>query len=405
MLAQNAFFHPLSKFPGSKIAAVSDIPYLTAQLQGRLPQWLKQQHDWYGGEGDDIVRVRPNGLSFIGEAAWRDMFTHRYGKAKFQKDSVVYAKNPGDVDSVLTANDIDHTRMRALMAHGFSGEALKAQEPTIQAYVRCFVEQLKLQVTQSSTKDVDISQWLSWVTFDIIGDLSMGQAFHSLTDRENHPWLTYMSQTFKFLSFKSAFYQLGIPRIFMALFFPKNLLEQRLSHLQSISEKVDSRLKETPNRADILSYIVRHNGSGKGMSIPELKANTSLFVGAGNFSTATVLCGTIYHLCQSPKALEKAKNEIRGLLTSEQDITMERTGSLPYLQAIINESHRIYPAALGGSPHIVPEGGAIVCGQNIPSGVSFSGFCSPLHLLMIADSSDHQPMGRESKQPKSRSTE
>jgi hypothetical protein len=43
-------------------------------------------HEKYG----DVVRVAPNELSFAGEEAWRDIYTHRPGHKEARKDPIWY---------------------------------------------------------------------------------------------------------------------------------------------------------------------------------------------------------------------------------------------------------------------------------------------------------------------------
>ena len=314
------------------------------------------------------MRIRPGGLSFIGDTAWKDMFTQRYGSRQFKKDSLIYGKAPDGVDSVLTANDADHARMRGLIAHAFSEKALKSQEPIIQSYVDLLINGLKMEADRTPGGTVDMVKWLSWVTFDIMGDLSMGKTFHSLTDQEFHPWVSFMSGMFKTIVFVATLRQLKIPRLLMPLFLPKDLYFKRMSHLRSVSEHVDQRIAENPDRPDFLSYILKHNDE-KGMTIPELKANASLFIGAGSFSTATVLCGAIFYLSKTPSALQAATEEVRKSFPNKKAISVDRVARLTYLSAVIKESHRMYPAALAGSPHLVPDEGAIISGRWVPGGV------------------------------------
>lgn len=43
---------------------------------------------------------------------------------------------------------------------------------------------------------------------------------------------------------------------------------------------------------------------------------------------------------------------------------------LPYLNAVIEESLRIYPPAALNLSRIVPQGGATICGNHIPAGAA-----------------------------------
>jgi hypothetical protein len=52
----NLYFHPLAKFPGPKLAAVSDLYYAIYWPAGRWPFQLEELHKKYG----DVVRYAPN---------------------------------------------------------------------------------------------------------------------------------------------------------------------------------------------------------------------------------------------------------------------------------------------------------------------------------------------------------
>jgi len=68
--------------------------------------------------------------------------------------------------------------------------------------------------------------------------------------------------------------------------------------------------------------------------------------------------------------MERLVNEIRTAFTSDQDITFSRAENLQYLNAVIEESLRIYPPIVVGLPRIVPEGGAYIAGCYVPENVS-----------------------------------
>ena len=123
----------------------------------------------------------------------------------------------------------------------------------------------------------------------------MGKTFYNLSGRTNHPQVSFLSETFKAIVFMSTLRQFKVPERLVPFFLPKGLYFKRMSHLRSVFEWVDQCMAENPDRPDFLPYILGQNKE-KGMVISELKANASLFVGAGSFSTATVLCGAIYHL-------------------------------------------------------------------------------------------------------------
>ncbi|KAL8818808.1 MAG: hypothetical protein Q9191_007859 [Dirinaria sp. TL-2023a] len=327
---------------------------------------MKALHDNYRS---DVVRVSPDGLSFIGPSAWKDMYAHHQGRKIFEKDFIMYGRAGNEAASVITAEDADHSRMRRLLAHAFSEKALKSQQSLLLGHVETLVEELQNEINGSEGGKVDMVRWLKWITFDIIGDLSLGAKFDSLKDPNYHSWALNIQRFTKSFTLLSAIRRYPILDKISKHLIPTSVKQLRASHLRGISDLVDRRLSLETTRPDFMTYIQRYNDE-KGMNLAEIKANISLFIGAGSESVATVLCGALYYLGRDNRILNKVQDEVRSAFGAQDQITLDSTLELPYLSAVLAESSRMYPGALAGQPHIVPSGGASVCGHWIPGGVS-----------------------------------
>jgi hypothetical protein len=55
----NVYFHPLARYPGPRLAAISNIYYARHWPGGRWPFILEELHEKYG----EVVRYAPNDLS------------------------------------------------------------------------------------------------------------------------------------------------------------------------------------------------------------------------------------------------------------------------------------------------------------------------------------------------------
>ena len=66
--------------------------------------------------------------------------------------------------------------------------------------------------------------------------------------------------------------------------------------------------------------------------------------------------------------MQKLHREIQNNFHDHKEVTIASTMKLPYLNAIIEESLRIYPPAALSLTRIVPKGGARICGKYIPAG-------------------------------------
>ena len=111
----NLYRHPLSRFPGPRLWAISGIPYVWTLIKGDLTHCTHELHQRYG----PIVRLAPKELSFIDGQAWRDIYDHHQGRPNFPKNPLWMAPGDDRIHPILNANDADHARYRRLLSHAF----------------------------------------------------------------------------------------------------------------------------------------------------------------------------------------------------------------------------------------------------------------------------------------------
>jgi len=153
------------------------IPVTLSLLRGRIPFWTKAQHDKYGY----VVRVSPNELAFDNESAWKDIYGSRPGHKNFHKDPIHVGSVealPG-VSTITMANDEDHARLRRALSHAFSTKALLEQEHIVKNYIEIFSK--KMNVFAAKGEAVNVTDWFAYTTFDVIGELALGEPFGCLT--------------------------------------------------------------------------------------------------------------------------------------------------------------------------------------------------------------------------------
>jgi hypothetical protein len=114
----NVYFHPLSKFPGPKLAAASRVYYAYYTILGQKHKANANVHDKYG----EVVRITPNSLSFIGETAWKDIYMHRQGQPEMKK--MMRAREANGTYDILNAPKDVHARQRKVLSNAFSEKAV-----------------------------------------------------------------------------------------------------------------------------------------------------------------------------------------------------------------------------------------------------------------------------------------
>ena len=357
------WFHPLARYPGPTVAAVSNLPYVIWTVSGNVHQRLRELHDRYG----EVVRIRPNSLTYRSPQAWKDIYGHRKpGALPFSKDPEFYMPAEPGKSHLINANEADHSRQKRLLTHAFSERALRDQEPLIISYIDLFIKQL--QGYADREEKVNLEAWLNFLTFDIVGDLAFGVPFGCLEGSEYHPWVATIFHSIKTGAFLRALSVYPFVAAQVRKVMPKRLLQRRLAHYQMSKDKVTQRLATTTARPDFISYILRYNDE-RGMQQSEIEVNASIIIQAGSETTATVLAACVYYLQKHPPCWQRATQEVRTAFQADSDITFLATSQLPYLGSIIEESLRMFPPAPGIGPRLVPKGGATIDRRFVPEGV------------------------------------
>ncbi|MCJ1392865.1 hypothetical protein MMC18_005737 [Xylographa bjoerkii] len=358
----NLYFHPLSRYPGPKLWAASRLPHEVAYVRGRIIHDLAALHKQYG----DVVRVTPTGLSFISPEAWLDIYARKPGQLVFRKDEFRYTKDLciNGAQEILTADEKDHPRLRRVLAHAFSDKEIREQEPLVRKHVDVLMRQLS---ENSVTGAVDMSKWLNWATFDIIGDLAFGEPFGCLETGEYHPWVSLIFDTVQAVSVMGAIKQFPwLDAVFQRL-LPDALFEKLRDHQRLSIAKVNKRLETKTDRGDFLGAILKHAGSEKEMTKGEIYSNAALLIMAGSETSATSMAGCIYYLAKNQGVLDQVRAELQRKCGSKKYITFDIVlDSLPYLSAVLEESMRLYPAQPIFTPRKAPKGGSMVAGHFVP---------------------------------------
>ena len=111
------------------------------------------------------------------------------------------------------------------------------------------------------------------------------------------------------------------------------------------------------------------------MTREEIISNSGVLLVAGSETTATLLSGATYQLLSNPVVLEKLQAEIRHAFQSEGEITpisVRSPGKLPYMEAVLTESLRMYPPLPASLPRMTGSMGNVIDGRFVPANVTAS---------------------------------
>jgi cytochrome P450 len=172
----NLYFHPASRFPGPRLAAISNVWYAYHWITGKYPIAIANALKQYG----DVVRIAPNEVVFITPQAAADIYNPQSkGLELFPKADFI---SLGWADQGVTweTDPVKHRHKAKRLVPAFSAKSLKSKEPTIHKYTDFFVQ--KMTESGSRPEGVELRQWADWLAMDMAADLGYGRQMHQLRD-------------------------------------------------------------------------------------------------------------------------------------------------------------------------------------------------------------------------------
>ncbi|KAA1474007.1 cytochrome P450 [Dentipellis sp. KUC8613] len=216
---------------------------------------------------------------------------------------------------------------------------------------------------QNGSLQIDIFDWLSRVSLDMIGEAGFHYAFNALTAPEDQP-----NELYEAVRTMMAFDSFNVAFILAIAFPPARLIPTKrtrqvakafatvrricaqivadrkaaiLSNLSGPQKGIDTNSIEG---RDLISLLIKANMAvdvpdDARLSDEDLISQIPTLVMAGHETTSTSLSWTLLLLCGNKKAQEKLRAELRAFPTDTP--TLEELLSLPYLDAVVREGLRL----------------------------------------------------------------
>jgi Cytochrome P450 len=160
-------------------------------LKGDRHIWLHHLHQQYGSH----VRVAPNFVSVNTTQGLRDIYAHGkpFKKADFYNG---FTAIKGVYNTHNVIDKTVHGKKRRVLSHAFSDHALKGMEDVMLLHIRqlCAIlgeeprydgRDIVLENEYKTDKGLvvrNMSNWLSFMTYDVLGELCFGKSFDLLVD-------------------------------------------------------------------------------------------------------------------------------------------------------------------------------------------------------------------------------
>lgn len=335
------FLHPLSKFPGPRIAALTSWyeAYYEIVQKGQYSRQISRLHDRYG----PIIRVTPNELH-IRDALF---FEQVYAK-NVHLDKEGWDKRFGCAGGLLpTVRADDHKRRRAALAPMFSRRSILDFIHIIYRHIDTLG--VRLQEFEARAEPLNLSHAFPALTGDIVCDYFFGFNY----DQLKHP---------EFESFHDAFIKIGgvghVATQFPMLLPIMNKLPDGITEWLQPAAK--TMLKFKRDNWNIISRTlqgedIKCNDAKKTIfqeilssKLPEcdktqkrLADEAQIIIGGGVETTAFSLSTAAFHIISTPRIYERLHRELVEVFPQRDILELAPLERMPYLKAIVMEAARL----------------------------------------------------------------
>jgi len=352
IIAYRLFFHRLRHFPGPIGARISKLWHTWQVREAKNHLVLDKLYHEYG----TFVRTGPSELTvFSPEALWAmNAPGNTYTRPDWY-DSINPMKSLANVRSPAV-----HDQRRRIWDQAFSVKAIRNYEGRIAKYA----DQLSQLIGAKNGQPVNVYDFFSFYTSDVMSDLAFGKPFNNLLGEKLHKSVQGVRNfmgVFGTLSPIPWFVRLG-SGLLMRLNGWKGFME-------FTKTKMGERIQLEPTVPDVSSYLI--SASVEKGTLEEdrefLEGDALVLIIVGSDSMATTSIMTFMNLARYPQYQDQIRSELQSVASiSDFAAIMD----LPVLKSVIFETLRLWPPIPSGSGRIVPKGGLTVAGQHIPAGTT-----------------------------------
>ena len=158
-------------------------------------------------------------------------------------------------------------------------------------------------------------------------------------------------------------------------FQPFKNLFQANTYITSQAEVAVANAKAGGEKS-LFAHIISEADKGEQLDDLDVKLEASALIVAGSDTTAVTLTYLVWAVSSRPDLRASLVHELSKLPDQYNDRDLEQ---LPLLNAVIEETLRLYGAAPGGIPRAVPEGGTTIEGYFFPGGTTVTTQAYTLH--------------------------
>ncbi|KAL6921196.1 hypothetical protein ACHAPO_006104 [Fusarium lateritium] len=346
-------FHPLSRFPGPKVAAASYLyeAYYDWWRVGRYGKVIRDMHERYG----PIVRINPDELHcsdpyftdeiYAGPGRVRDKWQHQLNTG---------GAGPVSVTGFSTVNHEVHRMRKGALSKYFSRSQMLKLEGEVQDFAQMTVDKM---LRYAGGEPFDVKEAFNCFTADIISQYAFGESMGFIAQEGWEPNLATWVKSF----FQSAYmmrHNVFARKMAQVLPFLSDYLGEDIKAvMRQMNVVIPGYIKaalKNPDGGRVFAQVVESKTLPESeKSLYRLSGEGFNFLLAGTETTAATLTVITYFLLDKPEIYKRLMADLDGI--DPENLKWTDLEQRPYLWAVIHEALRVMPGVSHRSARIARE--------------------------------------------------
>ncbi|KAJ6107577.1 cytochrome P450 [Penicillium sp. IBT 18751x] len=347
-LLLKAFTSPIRRVPGPLYTNSTRLPLKFATISGKQMYFVHQLHQRFG----PVVRISPTEVSVSSLTGFKEI--HRVGSG-FLKSEWYEKFTPGREGIFMMRDAKKHAQRRKLFARSFS-----------KSHLRTTSRKGPVQGELDRNGVCDVMKWATFLATDVSGHLMFGDSFDMLRVGKKTEYIQVLESATMGSGIGAELPFLRTIGSFLPLQSLRAILRAD-DYLMKYSLRAVSNGRKTSDSGGNIFSGLFYEAEKSSLTEKDVAIEAGNMIVAGSDTTAVTLTYLIWAILSRPKLHADLENELAGTALGGDfdDAALE---ALILLNAIIIETLRLYGAAPGALPRLVPEGGATFDEYFIPEG-------------------------------------
>ncbi|KAH8812293.1 cytochrome P450 [Xylogone sp. PMI_703] len=375
LLLRRIYFHPLSAFPGPKLAAATSFVQFYILWIGREKSWYPELHKKYG----PVVRCGPHHLSFNDPDMIPIVYHRQASKTEYPKDFTC----PGAASN--KESYAEHAAAKRRFGQAYSPSRVQLFEGIVDEQLRKWTDILRDEATKDSL--VEWTTWVRYFTFDVFVPMAVGESFGFLDKRGDVR--DFLKSTYRI------FKRWTLSRYHWITWLAENTALGRWMFVSGRSDKIGmgiwtteiheitkrriaaSSTKEKPRYENSMldQWLSAKSIDGDVIPISDIEDQLVTDVLGGPYALGVPLAALIFVMASHQDVFKQAQREVDEAFVekrySGEMPTYAECCQLPYVDACIREALRVSST---GSPRwrSSPDRPLTLMGKYVPPGTAVS---------------------------------